>query len=240
MERRRSGKTSPGLYNSSWLSDPRRSIAIPFTYPTNLEQWTEDPWRLKPLPQPPLPDLSVFREEKRKWKSSKLSKSAQLADGAEEETTLPEIKDEDDDQSSYPTPTRLILLMLGLSMCTFLVGLDRMIIATAIPKISSQFDSSDDIGWYGSAYLLTSCALQPVYGRVYTIFDIKKAFLITLAVFELGSLLCGSAPSSNAFILGRAVAGCGQAGIFSGSLVLIAHSVPLSRRPILTGILSSM
>lgn len=91
------------------------------------------------------------------------------------------------------------------------------------------------MAWYGSAYLLTTASLQLFFGRLYTFFSIKWTFLTALALFELGSLICGAAPSSVALIIGRAIAGVGSAGIFSGCILIIAHTVPLSKRPIYTG-----
>ncbi|KAH7007565.1 hypothetical protein EDB80DRAFT_684790 [Ilyonectria destructans] len=67
-----------------------------------------------------------------------------------------------------------------------------------------------DVGWYASAYLSTTC---------------------TLFVFELGSLICGVAPTSTALIIGRAIAGLGSAGIFTGSLATIAHIVDREEHP---------
>ena len=59
-------------------------------------------------------------------------------------------------------------------------------------------------------------------------------------MFELGSLICGAAVSSRMLIVGRALAGLGSAGVFSGSLVVISNSMALSRRPVYMGILGSM
>jgi MFS family permease len=56
----------------------------------------------------------------------------------------------------------------------------------------------------------------------------------------LGSLLCGVAISSNMFIIGRAVAGAGASGIFSGCLSIIAVVIPLSKRALYNGILGSL
>ena len=137
-------------------------------------------------------------------------------------------------------PIALSLLMLGICLAAFLVALDRTIIATAIPRITDEFDSPGDVGWYGSAYLLTSCAFQPTYGRVFEQFNVRWVFCVALALFELGSLLCGIAPSSNALIVGRAIAGLGCAGIFAGCLVIIAIVVPLRKRPIYTALVGSM
>lgn len=65
-------------------------------------------------------------------------------------------------------------------------------------------------------------------------------YLSAIAIFELGSLVCGAAPSSVALIVGRAIAGLGSAGIFSGALVIVAYTVPLVKRPIYTGLIGAM
>lgn len=91
-----------------------------------------------------------------------------------------------------------------------------MIISTAIPQITNEFHSAGDIGWYGTAYLLTNCAFQLVFGKIYTLLSVKATFLMSIILFEGGSALCGAAPNSIAFILGRAIAGLGSGGVLSG------------------------
>lgn len=90
------------------------------------------------------------------------------------------------------------------------------------------------------AYLLTTCAFQLFFGKLYTFFSIKYVYLTAIAVFEIGSVVCGAAPTSEALIIGRAVAGIGAAGVFSGALVIVAYTVPLVQRPIYTGIIGAM
>ncbi|OLN86921.1 putative HC-toxin efflux carrier TOXA 15 [Colletotrichum chlorophyti] len=131
----------------------------------------------------------------------------------------------------YPAGLKLFLIMLSIFITMFLVALDRLIIATAVPQITDDFHSVTDIGWYGSAYLLTTCAFQLIFGKLYAFFPIKTVFLSSVLLFELGSAVCGAAPSSAAFIVGRAIAGVGGAGIFAGTIVIMVHSVPLHRRP---------
>lgn len=58
--------------------------------------------------------------------------------------------------------------------------------------------------------------------------------MLSLFLFELGSLVCALAPSSPALIIGRAIAGFGSAGILTGSFVIVALAVPLQLRPIYT------
>lgn len=156
-----------------------------------------------------------------------------------------------DDGIVYPSPWSFALLMVGICAACFTVALDRTIVATAIPRISDHFHSPEDVGWYGSAYLLvssiprsihragttlfirlqTACAFQPLFGRVFAHFSLRWSFLLVLFLFELGSLICGVATSSKMLIVGRAIAGCGCAGVFSGSLIVISNSLPLPKRP---------
>ncbi|OTB05675.1 hypothetical protein M426DRAFT_56491 [Hypoxylon sp. CI-4A] len=134
----------------------------------------------------------------------------------------------------------LLLLIIGLSLVVFLISIDRTIITTATPYITAEFSSTADIGWYGSSYLLTACAFQPVFGRVFTLFNPKWSYLLSMFVFEIGSVISGWAPSSAALIVGRAIAGLGSAGILTGSFVIVATAVPLTARPIYTAIVGLM
>lgn len=70
-----------------------------------------------------------------------------------------------DDEILYPGGVKLALITLALCLTVFLVALDNTIIATAIPKITDHFNSLSDVGWYGSSYLLTTCALQLFFGK---------------------------------------------------------------------------
>ena len=60
------------------------------------------------------------------------------------------------------------------------------------------------------------------------------------ALFEVGSAVCGAAPTSTAFIVGRAIAGLGSCGITAGIIVIITDSVPLQKRPMYTGFIGSI
>ncbi|KAK8047385.1 hypothetical protein PG996_015449 [Apiospora saccharicola] len=136
------------------------------------------------------------------------------------------------DSIEYPSMWKAMLIVSGLFMGVFLVALDQTIIGTAIPKITDEFKTIQDVGWYGSAYFLTSTALQPSYGRIYVSFDSKWAFLLAIFLFEVGSLVCAVAPTSPVLIAGRAIAGLGVAGIFSGCTVITSFVVPLEKRPL--------
>ncbi|KAK4096552.1 hypothetical protein N658DRAFT_489871 [Parathielavia hyrcaniae] len=143
-------------------------------------------------------------------------------------------------QSSHLSGLALSLCIFALCIATLCVALDNTIIATAIPRITDEFHSLTDVGWYGSSYLLTTCSFQLPFGKLYKVFNPKWVFLVALLLFEVGSVICGAAPTSTALIIGRAIAGVGSAGVFSGSLVIIAHSTPMEKRPIYTSIVGGM
>jgi hypothetical protein len=105
------------------------------------------------------------------------------------------IKEEGETQNEpeYPPLSKVIVVILALYLAVFLVALDQTIIGVAIPKITDQFKSISDIAWYGSAYFLTSTALQPSYGRIYKIFSvscqhhsINQHLLINVNLCDLG------------------------------------------------------
>lgn len=137
----------------------------------------------------------------------------------------------DDEEFYKPKTLKFWLVILSTFISMFLVALDRTILATAIPRITDEFKSLGDIGWYGSAYMLTTAAFQLVFGRIYRFYDLKWTFLVCIVIFEVGSAICGAAPSSPVFILGRAIAGVGSAGIMTGSMMTIIPLVPLHKRP---------
>ncbi|KAK2616917.1 hypothetical protein QQS21_000005 [Conoideocrella luteorostrata] len=147
---------------------------------------------------------------------------------------------QEDADKQYPSGGKLALIMTAVCATVFLVALDRTIIATAVPRITTDFHSLDHIIWYASAYLITSCGTQLLWGRIFTFYSTKMVFLAAIVVFEVGSVICGAAPTSVAFIIGRAIAGMGSAGIFSGSTVILTHILPLQKRPMYVGLMGSM
>lgn len=92
----------------------------------------------------------------------------------------------DDDATGAPVISnmQLCLLILSLFCGTFVMALDATIIGTAVPSITTEFDSLQDIAWYGSGYLLTITAFQPTLGKLYRFMNIKIVFMTCVLVFE--------------------------------------------------------
>ncbi|KAK0652336.1 major facilitator superfamily domain-containing protein [Cercophora newfieldiana] len=142
------------------------------------------------------------------------------------------------DDAVYPKGIKLFLLIASVFVSLFLISLDRLIVATAIPAITNEFNSVTDIGWYGSAFLLTNAAFQLMFGKVYTYFSVRGTFLMSIFLFEAGSAISGAAPNSPTLIVGRAIQGLGAAGLMAGAFTIIIYAVPLDKRPLYQGLVA--
>lgn len=174
-------------------------------------------------------------------KESKVDNSdAEELDGSRTNSeTQKEDEESEEDDDKYVTGIPLALLSVSLLATVFIVALSNTIISTAIPTLTSVFNSYDDIAWYTSAEALTATAFQLPFGRAYALLNLKWAFLTSLGIYLLGSLICGVAPTSIALIIGRAIAGVGNAGVFSGVFILIARNVPLRKRALYAGMVGA-
>jgi MFS family permease len=84
--------------------------------------------------------------------------------------------------------------------------------------------------------MLTNSSFQLIFGRIYKFYSVKWVFLLAIGIFEVGSVLCGTAPNSTALIIGRAISGLGSSGIFSGAMMILVHTIPLHRQPLYSGL----
>ncbi|KAF5392006.1 hypothetical protein D9757_003250 [Collybiopsis confluens] len=146
----------------------------------------------------------------------------------------------DDEESHLSRRCSSVALIFALNLATFIAALDNTIVATAIPTITSQFRSINEVGWYGSIYMLSMTPLQPTLGKVYKIFNIKIVYISALIIFEIGSIIGASASSSLALIVGRAIAGIGATSIFAGGMAIITSTIPKDQRSLHTSLLQSM
>ncbi|EEQ29818.1 hypothetical protein McanMca71_007526 [Microsporum canis] len=135
---------------------------------------------------------------------------------------------------------RFILLVVVLFVSIFLTFLEPAIVATLVSHISIEFQDTKHSGWYDSVYILTFASLQPSWGKIYRYFFLKPAFLVSLLILGLGSIICGTASNSTIFIAGRAISGIAGGGITTGAYSIIGHSIKNERgRPFYVGILGA-
>jgi MFS family permease len=134
------------------------------------------------------------------------------------------------DQTNLLPFKKIVAVFLGLSLCIVVSNLDSVIVATALPTISSFFNAGSVSSWVPSAYLLTSTAFQPMYGRFSDIFGRKAALCVAMAVFMLGSLASGFSRTIVELIVFRGCAGMGGGGILSMAQIIMSDVVSLRDR----------
>ncbi|TLD19086.1 hypothetical protein PspLS_09970 [Pyricularia sp. CBS 133598] len=142
-------------------------------------------------------------------------------------------------ESSEQQSTVLVGLTIGVCLVAFAVGLDNTVLATAIPRITAEFNSLDNAAWYRSASFVASAGLQLPLAKLYTYFDAKWTYLASLAVFELGCVICSIATSPSVFIAGRAVSGVGAAGLYPGVVNILGLAASAKLRPLLFAIVTA-
>lgn len=104
--------------------------------------------------------------------------------------------------------------------------------ATAIPRITSDFNSLDQVGWYGSAYFVTAMGTQPLFGRAFQLFPTRTVFLLAVALMVIGAIITAAAPASIVFIIGRGITGSSVSAFYAGGATVITYFVPFQQRPI--------
>ncbi|PQE22355.1 hypothetical protein CJF32_00009316 [Rutstroemia sp. NJR-2017a WRK4] len=124
------------------------------------------------------------------------------------------------------------LVISAISSSIFLYALDNTVVADVQPVIITAFGEVDKLPWLSVAFLLGATATNMVWGKIYTQFNAKWFYVFSVFVFEVGSAVCGAAPSMNAIIIGRALCGVGGAGLYVGCMTLIAYTTTISERPL--------
>jgi MFS family permease len=107
-----------------------------------------------------------------------------------------------------------------------MMAVDQTILSTALPTIASHFNAISDLPWIASGYFLTQAGFMLFFGRVLAIAPAKTTLVVSIGIFELGSLLCAVAPSVRFLIFARALAGIGGAGLWIAIMAIIARVRP--------------
>jgi EmrB/QacA subfamily drug resistance transporter len=124
----------------------------------------------------------------------------------------------------------------GLCIGGLLSALDTTILSTVLPTISQELDSQELYVWAINGYFVSQTAVQPLYGQVANIFGRRWPMILSVALFALGSGLCGGASSTEMLIAARVIQGLGGGGINVMTEIIVADLVPLRERQQIMGI----
>ncbi|MFZ9015701.1 MAG: MDR family MFS transporter [Ilumatobacteraceae bacterium] len=126
---------------------------------------------------------------------------------------------------------RQLWVVLGtLMLAVLLASMEISIIATALPTIVGEFQSFESFAWVGTAYIVTSAVGTPIMGKLSDLFGRRTVFQVTLAIFVVGSLLCGLAQSMGQLIAFRAVQGLGGGAIQALAFAMLGDILPPRER----------
>jgi EmrB/QacA subfamily drug resistance transporter len=132
------------------------------------------------------------------------------------------------------------LITLALFVATFLVSLDASVVSTAMPTVIGQIGGIQLYAWVFSAYLLTSTVTVPIYGKLADLYGRKPVFLFSIAVFMVGSMLCGQSQTMEQLITFRLIQGLGAGGVLPMNQTILGDVYPLEQRARITGLFSTI
>jgi EmrB/QacA subfamily drug resistance transporter len=128
------------------------------------------------------------------------------------------------------THRQVLTVMSGLMVGMLLAALDHTIVATALPTIVGELGGIEQLPWVVTAYLLTSTASAPLYGRISDLYGRKPVFQVAIVIFLAGSVLAGMSQEMWQLVLTRAIQGVGGGGLMALSLAIVADIVPPRER----------
>jgi EmrB/QacA subfamily drug resistance transporter len=125
---------------------------------------------------------------------------------------------------------QIMIVYSGLMMGLLLAGLDQTVVATALPTIVGDLKGLDRLSWVVTAYLLTSTASTPLYGKISDLYGRRQVLQAAIIIFLVGSVLAGLSQNINELILTRGIQGIGAGGLITLAMAIVGDIVPPRQR----------
>ena len=133
------------------------------------------------------------------------------------------------DAPTTPVP-RVRLIFVALMLVLLLASLDQTIVSTALPTIVGDLGGLTHLSWVVTAYLLAATIAGPLYGKLGDLYGRKKVLQTAIAIFLVGSALCGVAQSMVQLIAFRALQGLGAGGLIVTTFAVVGDVIPPRER----------
>jgi EmrB/QacA subfamily drug resistance transporter len=137
------------------------------------------------------------------------------------------------------THKQILKVLSGILLCIFLAAIDQTVVIPAVPAIAADLNGFGHLAWIISAYLLTSTAMTPIYGKLSDIYGRRKLLLVGLVIFAVASALCALAQTLPQLVAARALQGIGGAGLMAMAQAAIADVVSPRERGRYQGYMAS-
>ncbi|MEZ4864620.1 MAG: MDR family MFS transporter [Caldilineaceae bacterium] len=135
---------------------------------------------------------------------------------------------------------RTMITTVGIMLSLFMASMETTVIATAMPTIVSQLGGLAIYSWVFSIYMLTSTTTVPIYGKLSDIYGRRPIFAIAMALFLVGSMLCGTAQTMGQLIAYRAIQGLGAGGVMPLAFIIVGDIFSFEQRARMQGLFSGV
>jgi EmrB/QacA subfamily drug resistance transporter len=134
------------------------------------------------------------------------------------------------DSDGFLTHRQILIVLGGLMAGMFLAALDQSIVGVALPRIVSELGGLNHLSWVVTAYLLTTTASTPLWGKISDLYGRRPTFQAAIVIFIGGSTVAALADSMGMLIAGRAVQGLGGGGLIALALAVVGDVIPPRER----------
>jgi len=135
---------------------------------------------------------------------------------------------------------RVTLVTVGIMLSLFMAAVESTVVATAMPTIVSELGGLAFYSWVFTAYMLTSTTTVPIYGKLSDIYGRRPVFMVAMALFLAGSVLCGQSQNMGQLIAFRAVQGLGAGGLMPLAFIMIGDLFSFEQRARMQGLFSGV
>ncbi|MEU8173729.1 MDR family MFS transporter [Microbispora hainanensis] len=140
------------------------------------------------------------------------------------------VREEQQADTGYLPHRQILVVLSGVAAGMLLAALDQSIVGTALPRIVSELGGLDKLSWVVTAYLLTSTAATPLWGKISDLYGRRTIFQAAIGIFLIGSVLAGLSQNIGQLIGFRAIQGLGGGGLMALAFSIIGDVIPPRER----------
>ena len=135
---------------------------------------------------------------------------------------------------------QILAIYSGLMLGILLAALDQTIVATALPTIVGELGGIEHLSWVVTAYLLSSTASVPLYGKISDLYGRRIVFQFAIVTFLIGSIFAGLAQNMVQLVIARGIQGIGGGGLMAMAMTIIGDVVSPRERGRYQGYIASV
>ncbi len=143
-------------------------------------------------------------------------------------------------ENQHVSNKQVAVITLGVMLSLFMASMEATVVATAMPTIVGQLGGLATYSWVFTAYLLASTTTVPIYGKLSDIYGRRSVYVVAMALFLIGSVLCGRATSMGQLVVFRAVQGLGAGGLLPLAFIIVGDLFTLEQRARMQGLFSGV